>query len=247
LLKDLATSREWRVIGLFDDDATKIGRQIHGATVLGRTNSLPGVVARYGVGHAIIAMPSASHQVRKQIVELCQEAGVKALTVPSFDDLMGGKVAVSQIRQVELDDLLGRDPVVLDRAGLRELIDEKSVLVTGAGGSIGSELCRQIAKFAPARLVLFELSEYALYRIEQEFRQHFPHIPIVCVVGDVKHELRVDSVIAMYRPRVIFHAAYKHVPHGIRKCLRQSVTTSTEPAYAARVTGGEIRVHLDGA
>jgi len=213
LLKDLATSREWRVIGLLDDDPDKLGRQILGAPVLGSSDALRDVVHRYQVRHAIIAMPAASHLVRKRLVDLCQQSAVKALTVPSFDDLMSGKVAVSQIRQVELDDLLGRDPVVLDAAGLRELIDGTSVLVTGAGGSIGSELCRQIAKFAPRSLVLFELSEYTLYQIEQEFREQFPHLPIVCVVGDVKHELRVNSVMARYQPRVIFHAAaYKHVP-----------------------------------
>lgn len=213
LLKDLAGSREWRVIGLLDDDDRKQGRQLLGATVLGRPVDLREVVERHRVKNAIIAMPSASHQVRKRLVELCQASGVRALTVPSFDDLMGGKVAVSQIRQVELDDLLGRDPVTLDMAGLHDLIDGGSILVTGAGGSIGSELCRQIAKFAPAKLVLFELSEYALYEIEQEFRDRFPGIPLVCVIGDIKNETRVDAVLAMHRPRVVFHAAaYKHVP-----------------------------------
>jgi FlaA1/EpsC-like NDP-sugar epimerase len=213
LLKDLSASREWRVIGLLDDDASKIGRQIHGATVLGRPDALQAIVARYGVLDAIIAMPSASHQVRKHLVELCQESRVRPLTVPSFEDLMGGKVAVSQIRQVELDDLLGRDPVVMDAPGLQVLIERQTVLVTGAGGSIGSELCRQIARFAPSQLVLFELSEYALYQIEQEFREEFPQIRIACVVGDVKSAVRVDAVMSSHRPKVVFHAAaYKHVP-----------------------------------
>ncbi len=213
LLKDLAASREWRIIGLLDDDATKIGRQIHGATVLGPPGALAAVVTRYGVGDAIIAMPSASHQVRKHLVELCQGSGVRPLTVPSFEDLMGGKVAVSQIRHVELDDLLGRDPVVLDAPGLQAMIERQTVLVTGAGGSIGSELCRQIARFAPGKLVLFELSEYALYQIEQEFHEQFPHVQIVCAVGDIKHAARVDAVMSAHRPTVVFHAAaYKHVP-----------------------------------
>ena len=213
LLKDLAHSKEWRVIGMLDDDAVKLGRQILGATVLGRIDDLRAVAARYDVGHTIIAMPSTSHQVRRRIVDLCQEVGVKVLTVPSFDDLMSGKVTVSQIRNVELDDLLGRDPVTLDNASLISFLEQKTVLVTGAGGSIGSELCRQIAKFRPSRLVLFEMSEFALYQAEQEFRRTLPQLAIVCAVGDTKSRDRVRQVLAKYRPQVVFHAAaYKHVP-----------------------------------
>jgi FlaA1/EpsC-like NDP-sugar epimerase len=213
LLKDLAHSKEWRVIGILDDDPLKRGRQILGATVLGHISDLPAVCGRFGVAHAIIAMPSTSHQVRRRIVELSQRAGVKVLTVPSFDDLISGKVTVSQIRNVDVDDLLGRDPVTLDNLGLAQLLEQKTVLVTGAGGSIGSELCRQIAKFRPSRLVLFELSEFALYQTEQEFRRALPELPIVCVVGDTKSRDRVHQVLAKYRPHVVIHAAaYKHVP-----------------------------------
>src|SRR3954470_15438471 len=213
LLKDLAHSKEWRVIGMLDDDPLKRGRQILGATVLGQITDLPASCARFGVAHAIIAMPSTSHQVRRRIVELCQKARVKVLTVPSFDDLISGKVTVSQIRNVDVDDLLGRDPVTLDTLGLAQLLERKTVLITGAGGSIGSELCRQIAKFRPARLVLFELSEFALYQTEQEFRHALPALPIVCVVGDTKSRDRVHQVLSKYKPHVVFHAAaYKHVP-----------------------------------
>jgi FlaA1/EpsC-like NDP-sugar epimerase len=213
LLKDLAGSTEWRVIGLLDDDNRTHRRQILGVTVLGRIADLPAVAARFGVEHAIIAMPSASHGVRRRVVSVCQDAGVKVLTVPSFEDLMSGKVTVSQIRNVELDDLLGRDPVKLDSAGLADLLQGKTVLVTGAGGSIGAELCRQIARFNPARLVLYELSEFALYQIEQEFQSASRRIPVACVVGDTKNAGRVRQVLDKYRPRVVFHAAaYKHVP-----------------------------------
>ena len=141
-------------------------------------------------------MPSSSHQQRKRAIELCNREGIKALTVPSFDDLMSGKVAVSQLRAVELDDLLGRDPVVLDDAGLHGLLTGKVVMVTGAGGSIGSEMCRQIARFSPRKLVLFEASEFALYTIEQELKQSFPQLNIVCLVGDVRDAARVDEVLA---------------------------------------------------
>ena len=213
LLKDLANSSEWRVIGLFDDDDTTHRRQILGATVFGRIAELPAFAARFAVEHAIIAMPSASHDVRRRVVGVCQSAGLKLLTVPSFDDLMSGKVTVSQIRNVELDDLLGRDPVTLDNAGLAELLEGKTVMVTGAGGSIGAELCRQIARYRPARLVLYEMSEFALYQVEQEFHAAFQRVPIICMVGDAKNAQRVAQALEKCRPQVIFHAAaYKHVP-----------------------------------
>jgi FlaA1/EpsC-like NDP-sugar epimerase len=135
------------------------------------------------------------------------------MTVPSFDDIISGKVTVSQLRKVELDDLLGRDPVVLDSAGLSGLLSGRPVMVTGAGGSIGSELCRQIARFGPSRLILFELSEFALYTIEQEFRTIHPDLRIVCAVGDVRNGARVEQILRDYQPKVVFHAAaYKHVP-----------------------------------
>ena len=213
LLKDLASSAEWRVIGLLDDDDTTHRRQILGATVLGRIADLPAVATRFSVEHAIIAMPSASHGVRRRVVGICQEASVRVLTVPSFDDLMSGKVTVSQIRNVELDDLLGRDPVTLDSAGLAELLEGKTVMVTGAGGSIGAELCRQIVRYNPARLVLYEMSEFALYQVEQEFHGAFRRVPVTCMVGDAKNPQRVAQALEKYRPQVIFHAAaYKHVP-----------------------------------
>ena len=213
LLKDLANSAEWRVIGLLDDDDTKRKRQILGATVLGRIADLPALAPRFAVEHAIIAMPDASHVARRRVIGICQEAGIKVKTVPSFEDLMSGKVTVSQIRNVELDDLLGRDPVTLDSAGLAELLEGKTVMVTGAGGSIGAELCRQIARYNPARLVLYEMSEFALYQVEQEFHRALARIPVTCVVGDSKNPQRVAQVLEKYRPQVVFHAAaYKHVP-----------------------------------
>jgi FlaA1/EpsC-like NDP-sugar epimerase len=135
------------------------------------------------------------------------------LTVPSFEDLVSGRVTVSQVRHVELDDLLGRDPVELDAAGLRGWLSGRVVMITGAGGSIGSELCRQVARFGPRRLVLFEQNEFALYNIEQEFAGRQPQVPVVSAAGDVKDAARVEQVIRAHSPSVIFHAAaYKHVP-----------------------------------
>lgn len=213
LLKDLERSAQWRVVGLLDDNASMHNRYLHGVKVLGDLETLPEVAAGMGVRHAIVAMPSATHQARRRAVDTATGAGLTVLTVPSFDDLMSGKVSVSSIRKIEVEDLLGREPVVLDGAGLHALIGHGAVMVTGAGGSIGSELCRQIAKFNPSLLVLFEISEFALYQLEQEFVQVFPALRIACIVGDAKDRRRLDEVVGRYRPTVVFHAAaYKHVP-----------------------------------
>jgi FlaA1/EpsC-like NDP-sugar epimerase len=184
-------------------------------------------------------MPSSSHQQRKRAIQLCNQAKLKALTVPSFDDLMSGKVAVSQLRAIELDDLLGRDPVVLDDAGLHGLLCGKTVMVTGAGGSIGSELCRQIARFIPAKLTLFDSGEFALYTIEQELKQIFPALNFVCLIGDVRDGARVDEVMLQYQPDVLFHAAaYKHVPlmeqHNTWQAIRNNVLGTWTVAHAAQ-------------
>ncbi len=213
LVKELARSPQWRVAAVFDDDKAKTGRQLQGVSVIGTLTELPQHVDRLGTRHAIIAMPAATHIARQRAVDICSRAGLKVMTVPSYDDLVSGKVTVSQIRHVELDDLLGRDPVNLDASGLRSWIEDRTIMVTGAGGSIGSELCRQIARFKPRRLVLFELSEFALYNMEQEFLRTHPAIALVCAIGDVKDAERVKQVMAAHSPSVVFHAAaYKHVP-----------------------------------
>ncbi len=213
LLKNLARAADWRVLGLFDDNPAKRGRQIQGVNVIGPLEELVDAAPRLGVKRAIIAMPSASHKSRRRALEICRRAGVEALTVPSYQDLVSGKVTVSQVRNIELDDLLGRDPVLLDEGRLKSWIHGRSILVTGAGGSIGAELCRQIARFEPAQLVLFEQNEFALYRMEQEFTRHYPRIGLACVIGDVKNAPRIAETLAAHRPQIVFHAAaYKHVP-----------------------------------
>jgi FlaA1/EpsC-like NDP-sugar epimerase len=213
LLRELARSRQWHVVGLLDDDPDKRMRLLHGVPVLGPLSEIRYAAGRYAVRHAIMAMPSAAHSVRRHAAKLAAEAGLILLTVPSFEDLLSGRVAISQMRKVELEDLLGRDRVQLDEQGLVALLAEKVVLVTGAGGSIGSELCRQIAHYSPRLLVFFEISEYAMYRIEEEFARQFPRLRVACVVGDVRDEGRLQEVFGAYRPDIVFHAAaYKHVP-----------------------------------
>jgi FlaA1/EpsC-like NDP-sugar epimerase len=213
LIKDLARSAQWRVAAVFDDDRSKLGRRLQGVSVVGRVQDIPQYVERIGVRNAIIAMPAASHSARRSAVQICRDAGLQVMTVPSYDDLVSGKVTVSQIRHVELDDLLGRDPVVLDNKGLSGWINDRTVMITGAGGSIGSELCRQLARYHPRQLLLFEASEFALYNIEQEFRQKYPSIPIACAIGDIKDSARIEHLMQSWHPSAVFHsAAYKHVP-----------------------------------
>jgi FlaA1/EpsC-like NDP-sugar epimerase len=213
LLRDLANSRQWRVAGLLDDDRAKHGAELMGVKVLGPIERVGDFSQRLGVAQAIIAMPGATHGARKRAVELCTKAGVAVMTVPALADIVSGRVSVSAVRNVELDDLLGRDPVMLDTAGLHGFLDGRTVLVTGAGGSIGAELARQIARFAPAKIVLFDASEFALYAIEQEFRDRQLSVPVVAAIGDAKDERRVRAVLAQHSPQIVFHAAaYKHVP-----------------------------------
>ena len=213
LTNEMARSRQWRVVGLLDDDVTKHGRNLRNVSVLGPIAELDTWVRRYGVRKVIIALKSANHVVRRRVAELCAASHVEALTVPAYEDLMSGRTPLTMLRNVELDDLLGRDPVVLDNAGLAEWLGNRIVMVTGAGGSIGAELCRQIARFRPARLVLFEISEAALYEIKTALVDAFPQLGVVSVVGDVKHASIVESTLAREKPDVIFHAAaYKHVP-----------------------------------
>src|SRR5262252_9138959 len=207
LTKELAQSRQWRVVGLLDDDPAKHGRLLRNIRVLGPIADLPAQVERFGVRTVIIALPSAAHGVRRRVAEVCAAAGVEALTVPSYEDLISGRSELTTIRHVELDDLLGRDPVVLDTAGLREWLGGRVVMVTGAGGSIGAELCRQIARYRPLRLVLLELSEYALYQVQQALLDEFPGLPLTTIVGDSKHIALVEQLLLRERPSVLFHAA----------------------------------------
>lgn len=244
LLKDLSKSAQWRVIGLLDNDPSVQGRLLMGLRVLGKINQLPEIAEQYGVSNIIIAVPPNAHQLRRQTVTLANEHKLISLIVPAFDDLMSGKVSVSQIRKVEVEDLLGRESVSLDIQGLQGLIEHQTVTVSGAGGSIGSELCRQVLKYKPSKLVCYDVSEYALYQLEQELIRDHKEIDIIFVTGDVKNEQRVRHILATYQPKVVFHAAaYKHVPlmetHNVAEALANNVVGTYTIANASMHAGVE--------
>ncbi len=205
--------RGWTLVGLLDDDPRKHGTRIAGLTVLGGLDQLGDVAMLDGVTHLILAMPSATLDQRKRALELAGATGLPVVTVPSADELREGRSRIDRVRDIEPEDLLGREPVKLDESAVSALISGGTVMVTGAGGSIGSELCRQIARFGPSQLVLFELSEFALYQVEQDLGDHFPHLPLVRLVGDVKDLDALRRAMQQHRPDIVFHAAaYKHVP-----------------------------------
>ncbi|CAB3637871.1 polysaccharide biosynthesis protein [Trinickia soli] len=213
LARELSRSSEWRLVGLLDDDPAKRGREVYGHKVLGTIDDLPECAKALRARHAIIAIPSASVAAQRHAATLCVRAGVHAMVLPSLTALAPGQGFLSQVRHIDLEDLLGREPVTIDTPHVEALLHDHVVMVTGAGGSIGSELCRQILRFRPAQLVALDASEFAVYRLLEEVREHFPDMHLVPIVGDVKDSLLLDHVMARYSPHVVYHAAaYKHVP-----------------------------------
>jgi FlaA1/EpsC-like NDP-sugar epimerase len=233
----------WIVLGLLDDDRSKQGARIAGVPVLGPLAALSDKAVRGAATHIVVAMPSLRGARRRALLERAAETGLPVLTVPSADELRDGR-DLQRVRDIEPDDLLGREPVQLDEAGIGEVLRGRTVLITGAGGSIGSELCRQVARYAPQRLVLVELSEFNLYTIEQELEEHWPAIELVKLVADVKDLACLRAAFARWRPAVVFHAAaYKHVPlmehDNAWAALRNNVLGTHHAALAAAEAGVE--------
>lgn len=201
------------IVAFVDDDPYKQHQLLGGVPVLGTLADLPSLIGRLGVDEVIIAMPRARGNVIRRVVQAATDAGIQARTIPGFDDLISGRVNVSTLRRVEIQDLLRRDPIVTDLATVRELATGQTVLVTGAGGSIGSELCRQIAALAPSTLVAVDHSENQIFEIDRELRQRFPKLQLISIIADIRDASRVHSIVGRHRPHAIFHAAaHKHVP-----------------------------------
>jgi len=198
-------------VGFFDDDTAKRGRTIHGVPVVGSVSDIQRYQDRFD--EIIIAVPSATGDQMRRIVDLCEKTGTRVRTVPGIGELIEGKVSVKTIRDVTLGDLLGREEVCLDERKIREYLKDKRIMVTGAGGSIGSELVRQVCRYQPEALALLDFSEFNLFRVEMECRQQFGFIAVSSYLTDMRRKKIMDQVMKEFRPDVIFHAAaYKHVP-----------------------------------
>ncbi|WP_298185568.1 nucleoside-diphosphate sugar epimerase/dehydratase [Acidiferrobacter sp.] len=237
LLRDSGVG--FRPVAFVDDNPRRIGQEIHGVPVVADCGQLPQVAARLEVDIVFIAVTEAKASHMRRLVELCERSGRPFRILPGLQSLVDGQVTVRELREVRIEDLLGREPVLLYQDEIASGIGGKAVLVSGAGGSIGSELCRQIARLGPRRLILLEHSEFNLYNIELELRRDYPHLALLPVLGDVRDAVLVDRVLGRERPDIIFHAAaYKHVPmlegQGRAAVLNNVFGTETLAAAADR-------------
>ncbi|HET6603023.1 MAG TPA: nucleoside-diphosphate sugar epimerase/dehydratase [Xanthomonadaceae bacterium] len=237
LVRELRRENRYRVVGFLDDQRVLRGAKLHGIPVLGAIDELPRVAAETAAGMLLIAMPSASNQQMQRVVEACEDTGLAFRTVPRLQDVVEGRLPSLQLKEVAIEDLLGREPVSLDWSAIRAALAGRRVLVTGGGGSVGAELCRQVARLGIESLTVLELSEYNLYRIEQELRGEFPDLVLDCLLGDCGDPATAERALERSAAQVVFHAAaFKHVPllqQQVREAVRNNVLTTRTLAYAA--------------
>jgi FlaA1/EpsC-like NDP-sugar epimerase len=204
---------EFEVRGFVDDDRRKKGGSVSGVKVLGTTEDLPQLVTELNIEQVVISIDHAQGKEIRRIMDICREIPVKARILPNLHEIVNGKVQISRVRDIEIEDLLGREPVQLDNDNLKDFLSGKTILVTGAGGSIGSELVRQAARFNPRKILLVERSEFMLFQIEREMSKHFPDTSVVALLADINDEPRMRDIFDDHHPEVVFHAAaHKHVP-----------------------------------
>jgi len=237
LERELRHRGGFEVVGFLDDDPRLRGSQVHGVPVLGIIDQLPTLGADYNLDLTIIAMPSATNLQMQHIVEICELSEIEFRTLPTLQDLGSKATKIGDLKRVVIDDLLGRDPVSLEWESIRAGLVGKRVMITGGGGSIGSELCRQIARLNPIELIVIDHSEYSLYKIDLELRSEFHDLVFYSVLGDICDPATVEKVVGEYKPDMIFHAAaYKHLPilqTQIREAFRNNVLGTMRVAEAA--------------
>ncbi len=232
---------QYEVIGLIDDDPAKQGTHIHGIPVIGTVANLPQICGQHKIDEIAIAMPSASRKQLRRVIQVCEGTKIRFRTVPSITDIASGKLRVSQIRDVDINDLLGREEVQIELDSIEAFVRDKVILVTGAGGSIGSEMCRQLCHFKPKLLLLVEQAENPLFYIERELQKDFTSVhiePVICNITDKTH---VEQIFAKYKPQVVIHAAaHKHVPLmelNPAQAIKNNVTGTQIVADAAEKYG----------
>ncbi len=202
-----------RLVCVIDDNPVKLNKHLCGVPIVGNRNDIPGAAKKYKVHKIIFAIPSCNARTRKEILDICTTTGCEVQMLPGIFQMVNGEVSVSKLRQVDPQDLLGRDPIRVNLEEIFDYIHGKVVMVTGGGGSIGSELCRQIASAKPERLIIFDIYENSAYDIQMELRRRYPELDLQVLIGSVRNTNRVDYVVGKYKPDLIFHAAaHKHVP-----------------------------------
>ncbi|MBQ7095548.1 MAG: polysaccharide biosynthesis protein [Clostridia bacterium] len=245
LLRELQSSQEFiadsRICCVIDDNPNKKGRVIEGIQIVGNRSDIEEAVKKYEITHIVYAIPSLDLAERTAILEICKRTGCHLQTVPGMYQLVSGETKISQLRDVNILDLLGRDPVKVDNDEILEDIAGKVVLVTGGGGSIGSELCRQIAQAIPKLLIIFDIYENNAYAIQQELKRSYPHLRLEVLIGSVRNTERIETVMKIYRPDIVFHAAaHKHVPlmeDSPNEAIKNNVMGTYKTAVAAAKYG----------
>ncbi|WP_138207267.1 polysaccharide biosynthesis protein, partial [Haloimpatiens lingqiaonensis] len=215
LLKEIRKHKEfnYNVVGFVDDDSTKHGKVIYRVRVLGGRRDIPRICKENAVEEIIMAMPSADLETKTQILSICKGTKCKLKTIPGIYEIIDETVSISKLRDVNIEDLLGRDPIKLDNTDIDKYIKDKIVLVTGGGGSIGSELCRQIVKFKPKKLIILDIYENNAYELQMELKENYPSLDLDVIIASIRDEKRIQDIFSRYKPNVVFHAAaHKHVP-----------------------------------
>ena len=245
ILRELKNSNEsqTRVCCMIDDNPNKWGRYMDGIPVVGGRDSIFESVDKYGIDKILVALPAASNEQRREILNICKETGCEIKSLPGIYQLTNGEVSLSKMKKVDVVDLLGREPIKVNMDEICTYIEGKVVLVTGGGGSIGSELCRQVAKHHPKQLVIFDIYENNAYDIEQELRKNCPDLNLVVLIGSVRDSRRIEGVFAKYRPQIVYHAAaHKHVPlmeNSPNEAIKNNVIGTYKTALAAMKYGAE--------